>query len=342
MAINMAVFDGDAFTQAAMIEAIDTRPYKPNMLDRIIQFKPVRVNTDTVYLGSTQGRISLIRTTLRGAPIEMGERRTKNMRPFQIPRVAKGNQLFAHELANLVPWAGETEVDTVARRIDEMQTDLIDDVELTEENMRLGALGGIVYDADASVLHDYYAEFGISVPSDVDLTLDNANMTVGELREKIATLLVIPIARASGAGNSPRFRINAVCGDNFWFKLTGHPAVEKTYLNQAAAAELREEQLWDNFVFAGVTWWHYRGTDDGSTIAISTNKAKVFPVGVKGMFQHIMGPCNEMFETMNQDGRRYYPLIVRDKDRDQWVQPEIYAYPMFFNGRPDLVLTATV
>jgi len=342
MPINMAVFGDDAFTQASMIEGFDKRPYVPSMLDTIMGFRPTRVSTDTVFLGTTNGRISLIRSTLRGAPIEMQSPKDKNLRPFRIPRLAKGDKLFAHELANLTPWDGETEVDAAARRIDDMQTDLLDDLSLTEEFHRLGALGGILYDTDGSVLANYYTEFGISVPSDIDLTLDNANMTVGELREKIATLLVIPVARASGAGNSPRFRINAVCGDNFWFKLTGHPAIEKTYLNQAAAAELRDEAVWDSFRFAGVTWYHYRGTDDGSTIAIPTNSAKVFPVGVPGMFQHVIGPCNEMFETMNQDGRRYYPILVRDRDRDQWVQPEIYSYPLFFNGRPDLVLTATI
>lgn len=342
MAISMAVFDGDAFQNATMIEALDQRPYVPNQLQGIMGFKPVRVNTDTVFLGSKQGRISLIRSTLRGAPIEMQTPKTKNLRPFRIPRLAKGDQLFAHELANLAPWPGETEVDAVARRIDEMQTDLLDDLSLTEEYHMMGALGGILYDSDGSVITNYYDEFGVSVPADIDLTLDNASMTIGELREKIGTLIVMPIARASGAGNSPRFRINALCGDNFWFKLTGHPAIEKTYLNQVAASELRDEQLWDSFRFAGVTWYHYRGTDDGTTIAVSTNKAKFFPVGVPGMFQHVIGPCNEMFETMNQDGRRYYPLLVRDKDRDQWVQPEIYSYPLFFNGRPDLVLTGTI
>ena len=61
------------------------------------------------------------------------------------------------------------------------------------------------------------------------------------------------------------------------------------------------------------------------------------------MFQHIMGPCNEMEATLNQLGRRYYPVLERDKsEKKQWVQPEIYAYPLFVNSRPDLVLTAQV
>lgn len=343
MPINMAVFNGDPFTQAAMIRAINKRPYIPQMLDQIIGFEPVRVSTDSVYLGSTQGRVNLIRSSLRGAPIEMQTPESKNLRPFKIPRFAKGDKLYAHEMANLTPWDGETEEDTAARRIDNMQTRLLNDLELTEEYLRLGALGGIVYDADGSVLVNFYTEFGISVPSDIDLNLDDQTQSIGALREKIGTLIVIPIAQASGNGNNPRFRINAICGDGFWFALTGHKSLEATYLNQAAAAELRQERIWESFNFAGVTWWHYRGTDDGSTIAVSTNKAKVFPVGVPGMFQHVMGPCNETFETMNQDGQRYYAFLEKDQsEKFQWVQPEVYAYPFFFNGRPDLVLQATV
>lgn len=341
MPISMAVFADDAFTQASMLRAIDKRPYKPNMLDRIIGFEPVPVATDHVYLGMSNSTISLIRTTQRGAPIEVGGPDTENLRPFKIPRIAKGRKLFAHELANLAPREGEGDVSAVARRIARMQEQNIDDVELTEEYHRLGALSGVLLDANGSVIVNYFNEFGIVAPADIDLDLDVANQTIGSLREKIGTLIVMPIARASGAGNSPRFAINALCGDAFWFKLTGHPAIEQTYLNQAAAADLRRETLWESFTFAGVTWWHYRGTDDGTTIAVATNKAKIFPVGVPGMFQHVMGPMNESLDLMNQEGRRYYPFLEKDKsEKAQWVQPEIYAYPLFFNGRPDLVLTA--
>lgn len=342
MPINMAVFGGDAFTQASMIRGIEKRTYIPNGLDSIMGFEAQPVSTDVVYIGQKARTNGVIQSTLRGAPIEMRTRPTKDFRPIKIPRIAEGDQLFAHELANMAPWEDETDEDLVAARIAEMQEDLIGDVEMTEEYMRLGALNGIVLDKDGSTLVNYFDEFNIVAPSAVDLTLDNASMTIGELREKIGTLIVIPIARAAGQGNVARMRIRAVAGDTFWFKLTGHPAVEKTYLNYAAAAELRGEQLWETFELGGVTWYHYRGTDDGTTIAINTNQAKVFPFGLRGMFQHIMGPANEFLNLVNQRGRRYVPFLVRDKDRDQWVQPEIYAYPLFVNARPDLVMTATI
>lgn len=342
MPISMAIFDGEAFEQASMVRGIEKRTYIPSGLDEIIGFEPRRVTTDVIYIGQKNRTNGVIQTTLRGAPIEMRGRDDKNARPIRIPRIAEGDKLFAHELAYMAPWDEQSDVDVVATRIAEMQEDLIGDVEMTEEHMRLGALNGTVLDKDGTPIVNYFTEFGIVPPSAVDLALDDDTQTIGELREKIGTLLVIPIARGAGSGTSARLQVRAICGDSFWFKLTGHPAIAATYQNYAAAASLREEQLWDVFDFAGVRWYHYRGTDDGSTIAINTNQAKVFPYRLPGMFQHVMGPANEFLDLVHQPGRRYVPFLVRDKDRNQWVQPEIYSYPLFLNARPDLVLTATV
>lgn len=343
MPISMAVFGGDAFTQASMLRGLDRRPYIPNQLDAIIGFEPVRATTDTVYINSRQRYMKLIRSTLRGAPIEMAEPEDRNARPLRIPRIAKGDQLFAHELANIAPLDDETEEMAAAAQVARKQEKLIDDAEATFEFQRLGALNGLILDTDGSTLVNFWTEFGLVAPADIDLALDDATKTIGELRKAVATNIVMPIARASGAGNDPRFRVRALCGDDFWFALTGHPAIEKTYLNQVAAAELRNERLWESFDFGGVIWTHYRGTDDGTTIAIPSNKARVFPVGVPGMWQHVMGPMNESIPLIGQPGRRYYPFLKKDlSELQQWVQPEIYSYPLFVNARPDLVLTVTI
>lgn len=344
MPISMAAFGGDAFTQASMIRSLDRRPYIPGMLDSIIGFEPVRATADTVYIISRQRYNNLIRSTLRGAPIEMATPDDKNARPLRIPRLAKGDKLFAHELANVTPLEDETEADRALAMTADKQEKLIEDTELTFEFQRLGAVNGIVLDTDGSTLVNFYTEFGISVPSDISLGISSSSLALGALRTAIASNVTLPIARASGAGNSPRFGVKALCGDTFWFTLVNHPSVVATYMNYAAAAELRGDVgVWESFNFGGVEWVHYRGTDDATTIAISTNKAKVFPVGVPGMWQHIMGPMNESIPLVGQPGRRYYPFLEKDKsEKQQWVQPEIYSYPLFVNARPDLVLTVTV
>lgn len=342
--VSMAVFGGDAFNGAAMIRGIEKRTYIPQGLDEIIGFEPRPVDKDVVYIGQKNRLNGLIQSTLRGAPIEMRTRPDKDYRPIRIPRIAEGDQLYAHEMADMIPFDGETDEEMIATRIAEMQEDLIGDVEMTEEHMRLGALNGIILDADGSEIVNYYDEFNIAVPSAVDLALDDAAMTIGELRAKIGNLLTIPITRAAKTGMMGRVQMRAVCGDAFWYALTGHPAVAKTYEGYAAAAALRDDQTWSSFVFAGVTWYHYRGSDDNSAIAIGANEAKVFPFGLPGMFQHVMGPFQESLAAEYRGrGRRYFPFLEMDKsEKQQWVQPEIYCYPLFVNARPDLVLTTTI
>lgn len=337
--ITMDIFNNDAFSVTSQIRSIEKKPYIPTGLDALVGFEPVPVSTDTVYVELKQGQINLIRTTLRGAPIEMGKPDSKNIRSFMLPRIAKGDQLMIHELANLRPFDGEGEVETVAARVDKMQNQLIADVEYTFEYHRLGALNGIVYDADGtSEIFNFYTAFGISPPSVIDLDLYNGSPTMGDLRTAVEELIVTPIEDAAQAGNAPNFAIRALCGHTFFNRLVNHPEIRQTYLNWSAAADLRNMPRYEVFPFAGVDWVRYRGTNQ---VGITSNQAKIFPTGVPGMFQHIMGPCNEMEETINQMGRRYYPIIERDPSaKKQWVQPEIYSYPGFMNLRPDLVLVA--
>lgn len=337
--ITFDVFNDPTFSVTSMLKAIDKIPYVPTGLDTLVGFEPEPVATDTIQIEFRAGQLNLINTTLRGAPIEMGTEPAKSIRQFKLPRVAKGDQIYAHQIANLRPYDGEGDVETLAKVLARKQDQLIVDLEGTEELHRLGALNGIVKNPNGSIIIDLYAEFGISQPTVIDLDLDNANPVPGKLRRDIDELIVTPIEQASLAGNAPAFAIRALCSAGFFNRLVTHPDVEKTYLNWTAAADLRGMQRYEIFHFAGVDWIRYRGN---TQIGITASQCKIFPTGVPGMFKHVMGPNNEQFETMHQMGRRYYPLLVRDTQRDQWVQPEIYSYPGFLNMRPDLVLLAQV
>lgn len=337
MPITLDVFNNDAFGITTMLPAVEKMPYKPSFLAQFFEDTPVA--TDTVGIGSYQGRLALIRTTLRGAPIEAAEPDAKNIRPFLIPRIAKGDKLFAHELANVIPDPAQTEVEAAAAVLARKQQRLKQDVEYTWEHMRLGAIQGIVLDADGTTeLVNYWTEWGVAQPSEIDLDLVTANN--GALRTEINDSIHRPLIRAAQAEGGVR-RVVGLAGDVFWDKLLANPEVRATYLSWSAAADMREAAPFETFRYGGVDWINYRGSDDGTSIAIPDDDAVVFPVGVPGMFQHVMGPMNERFETQNMMGRAMYPLIVRDNDRDMWVQPEIYAYSLMVNTRPDLIVRVT-
>ena len=62
-------------------------------------------------------------------------------------------------------------------------------------------------------------------------------------------------------------RVTALCGDAFWDAFVTHPDVEKTYLNWADAAKLRDGTAFETYSFAGIDWVNYRGSDN--TLAVS-------------------------------------------------------------------------
>jgi hypothetical protein len=79
---------------------------------------------------------------------------------------------------NIRAFGSETELQQVQQEIADIMggpTGLRNSIELTHENMRLGAIQGILLDADGTVIRNWFTEFGISQPAEIDFDLDNAS-----------------------------------------------------------------------------------------------------------------------------------------------------------------------
>ena len=132
----------------------------------------------------------------------------------------------------------------------------------------------------------------------------------------------------------------ALAGDEFWDRFTTSKEVERTYLNQVAAAELRQGNAFGTFDFGNITWVNYRGTDD-EDVGVAPSKVKFFPVGAKGVFQRALSP-GESFDWVNTKGQESYGLIVPDRDRNQYVDVEMYSYPLYMCTQPEVLLSGTL
>ena len=200
-------------------------------------------------------------------------------------------------------------------------------IELTKENLRLGCIQGKVTDADGSVIYDWATEFGQSIPAEVNFDLANASPEPGAIRKKCNQVTRAMLRALKGLGGNA-ISIQALCGDAFWDDLTAHPEVRETYLNTQQAAALREQvgAVFESFRYGGITWVNYRGTDDATTVAIPSDKVKFFPANA-GIFQMAMAPA-ETFDFVNTPGQALYSWLVPDRDRNAWVDIELYSYPL--------------
>jgi len=333
------IFNNDAFSSTEMLDTVDSMEFKPSLLGTMGIFTAKPVRTESVAIESRDGGLALVQTSQRGSPIEQATAQKRKLRNFSTTRIAKGDRISASELAFL-RGHGETEQvvmlqEELARRMNG-PAGLMDQVDYTMENMRLGAIQGLVKDADGTTIIDWFSEFGISAPSEIAFNM--AAMTEGDLRTQ-CTKITRSMRKASGGSWATGTRIHALCGDNFWDELVALAEVRQVYLNRGDSKYVENGGAYESLTYGGIVWENYQGSDDGTTVGIHTDKVRFFPVNAPGAFLEVFSP-GEQFEQIGQMGQIAYPMIVRDLARDAYVDLELYTYPLHVCTRPAMLLSA--
>lgn len=333
------VFNQDAFSMVELSAAIDEMEYEPDYLGTLGIFEPVSIRTEFFSMEKRDNELVLVPTTPRGAALPQLSTRGRNMRVFQTVRIAKGDRLTASEISNIRAFGSETELVAVQDEVADRMGTIRSDIEATHELHRLGALQGKVLDIDGTVLFDWYALWGITPPP--TLTFNFATLIDGNLREFLTKMIRAMVKRSKGAITA-RSRIVGLAGDNFYDALIKAKEVRDTYLGWAAAADLRNSGMpWEEFNFGGVTWINYRGTDDGTKIAIDADEVHFFPTDSRGVFKRFNSP-GESFDMINTPGKDYYARTIVDDKRNEWVDIEVLSYPAYVLARPLAIQKGTL
>jgi len=337
---TMDVFKADAFSMASLLAALTNVDYKPQFLGSLNLFEDAPQRTRTVMVESRDDQLALIQTSAIGAPLAQLSADKAKVRDFRTVRIAKQSRIEADELQDIRAFGEESELKQVQVEVARRLTRLTSDVELTWEHHRLGAVQGILADADGSALVNYFTEFGVVQPTEV--AFDFTTLIDGALRSLIESAIVRPLIRAAKGAFTTGSRIVALVGDDFWDAFIANSEVRTSYLNWEAAASLRDATAFSTFRYAGVEWVNYRGTDDGSTVAIGAADAKFFPVNAPGTFKVAWAPA-EFLPVVNQPGVPIRPLTLPDPSgRDAFVDIEVYSYPLFLCTRPLTLRRATL
>ncbi|MBW7057650.1 major capsid protein [Paracoccus bogoriensis] len=247
----------------------------------------------------------------------------------------KQDVLWASEIQSVRDFGSESAVQQVQTEVAYRLRRLRQDAEATFEYHLLNGIQGLVKDPkDHAVVVNYFTEFGIAPAAEIDFDLDNATPASGALRKRCQALIE-SVEESMGGLAAGAVQVRAECGSAFFADLVAHKEVRETYLNTAAAADLRG-RVADEVSFGGITFRRYRG---GAGFGVPTDKAYFYPEGVEGLFEICYAPA-DTFETVNTLGLPLYARIIPDRDRDEWVRLEIESNPLPICTRPQVLRSA--
>lgn len=340
---TMDVFKADAFSMMELSSTVENMDYNPQMLGTMNLFEPKPVRQKTVMIDRKEDTLSLIGFSERGSAPQQNERYDRNTLNLTIPRLAIQDTVWAQEVSGLREFGSENELMAVQREVAGRLAKMRQQVEYTEEYLRLAAIQGLALDpADGSTYYNYYTQFNVNQDVATSFELDVTTTDVaGICRDLVRSIM----RDAKGAWVVGQSQVHALVGDDFFDALIIHPNVEKFWINWTAAAELRGVDPFSEFTFGGITFHNYRGSDDNSEIAIAVNEAKFFVVGGNGIFVKAMAPADEFMPYVNTPGQSVYAVQELDAafpSTPRFAKYHVHAYPLYYCQKPNTLRRGTL
>lgn len=347
---HMDIFNDDAFSLVSMVAAINNIDHVPGRAGELV-FAGVGegVPTYTVTIESRDDTLTLIQTSQRGAPSQkQGVPSKATLRSVVIPHIKLEDTVQAASVMGVREFGTTDQLRTVQSVVNRQVATMAGRHDLTLEHHRLGALKGIIRDADGAVLTNIFDLFG-KTEEVFSLGLDEApseDAFDSAIRAKCQQIDRF-IRRTAKMVLPSSARVWALCGDEFFDSFVEHPTVKDVFKDTSK----QEQRFGDNyafglFEFGGIAWENYRGTDDGEgdsdggTVGIAADECRFFLTGVPGLYREFYGPADFM-ETVNTIGLPRYAKIAPDTRFNQFVELHTQQNPLPMCMRPQTLCKGT-
>lgn len=326
------IFNADAFSVINLTQAINDQPHQPTKLGDMGLFEESGISTTSLMIERKGNALQLVQTSPRGS---IGEGKDDNKRKVisvSTVHLQRNDAIIADKVQNLRAFGTEGDLAAVQNVVNEKLGDLRRDMDLTLEWHRMGALKGLLLDADGSTIMDMFTTFGLAQQTH-DMVLDNdatkVQIKLMEAKRKAETAL----------GGKMVNGWKCLCSNEFFDAFVGHPAVATAFARWQDGAFLRDDPRKSGFPFGQVLFEEYVGAV-GATRFVAANKAYLIPMGVPGMFKGHYAPADYM-ETVNTLGLPYYAKqeLMR---MGKGVEVEAQTNPIFFNTQPNAVIELSI
>jgi hypothetical protein len=300
-------FDNPSFSMSALTAAINILPNNYGLMESMGLFptKPVRFRS--VVVEEKNGILTLLPTMPVGSPGTVGKRGKRKLRSFAIPHIPHDDVVLPEEVQGIRAFGSETEVQTVASVMAEHLQTMRNKHSITLEHLRIGALKGIILDADGSELYNLFDLFEIT-PKVVNFQLTNA---ATDVKKKCLDLKRYLEKNLKGERMNG---VHCLVSEEFFDALTSHDNVKAAYDRWQDGLALRSD-LRTGFTFAGITFEEYSGEasdgDDNVHRFIAAGEGHAFPLGTMDTFATYFAPA-DFNETANTLGQ---PLYAKQEPR---------------------------
>jgi hypothetical protein len=331
------IFNDDAFSLVSLTATINGVDHVPGRAGELA-FAGVGegVNTIQVAIESKNEILTLIPTSPRGGPAPKEDKDKANLRSVLIPQVKLEDTIQASEIQGVREF-GST--DALAGAIAKINASLAKQArrhDLTLENLRMGALAGLIKDSDGSTLYDTFSLFGVAQEAEVDFELDDPTTDV---RSKCAAVVRL-MKRNAKTVIPATANVWALASDDFFDALIKHASVKGVWDGWASAERrLGASYVFGVFEFGGIFFENYQGTDDNTTVTVPAGKARFFWTGVPGLYAEYFAPADFM-ETVNTIGLPRYAKVAPDQRFNRYVELHTQQNPLPLCLRPKTLIVA--
>lgn len=337
-------FHNPAFSMASMTAAINLIPNRYGRMEELKLFPAKPVRTRQIVVEEQNGVLNLLPSMPPGSPGTVGTRAKRKVRSFVIPHIPHDDVVLPEEVQGLRAFGSETEMESLAGVMARHLESMRNKHAITLEHLRMGALRGVILDADGSVIYNLYNEFEIAQAT---INFSLGKVVSGEwvssdtnVRAKCADVLRhIEHALLGEYMNG----VHCLCSPEFFDALVGHKNVKEAY-GQYQQGVMLINDVRAGFTFGGITFSEYRGqaTDlNGVTRRfIEAGEAHCFPLGTIDTFGTYFAPA-DFNETANTLGQ---PLYAKQEPRkfDRGTDLHTQSNPLPMCHRPGVLVKLTV
>ncbi len=329
-------FENIAFNMTSLTSAINILPNNYGKLDAMKLFPKRSVRTRSIVVEEQNGVLNLLPTQSPGGEATYENRSTRKMRSFTIPHIPHDDVILPEEVQGIRAFGSENELQSIATVVTDHLQSMRNKHAITLEYLRMGALKGVILDADGSTLYDLYDEFEIT-PKVISFALGS---TTTDVKKKCLEVIRYIEDNLRGEYMS---EVRCFVSPDFFDALTSHSKVKEAYERWQEGAALRNDMR-SGFTFAGITFEEYRGqatSPDGAVRKfIIEGEGHCFPMGTSSSFVTYFAPA-DFNETVNTLG---VPIYAKQCPRkfDRGTELHTQSNPLPLCLRPSILVKVTV